>query len=60
LAVAATGRRRAPGVMTEKPPRPPLAVIRPWLTPPVVRQALGLMRVGEFMRMRPVPPVGRG
>ena len=30
------------------------------LMPPVVRQALGLMRVGEFMRMRPVPPVGRG
>ena len=46
--------------MTEMPPRPPLAVIGPWLTPPVVRQALGLMRVGEFMRMRPVPPVGRG
>ena len=30
------------------------------LMPPVVRQALGLMRVSEFMRMRPAPPVGRG
>jgi deazaflavin-dependent oxidoreductase (nitroreductase family) len=30
------------------------------LMPPVVRQALGLMRVSEFLRMRPAPPVGRG
>ena len=30
------------------------------LMPPVVRQVLGLMRVSEFLRMRPAPPVGRG
>jgi deazaflavin-dependent oxidoreductase (nitroreductase family) len=30
------------------------------LMPPVVRQVLGLMRVSEFLRMRPAPPAGRG
>ena len=30
------------------------------LMPPVVRQGLGLMRVSEFLRMRPAPPAGRG
>ena len=30
------------------------------LMPPVVRQALGLMRVSEFLRMRPAPPAGGG
>ncbi len=30
------------------------------LMPPVVRQALGLMRVSEFLRMRPAAPAGGG
>jgi deazaflavin-dependent oxidoreductase (nitroreductase family) len=30
------------------------------LMPPVVRQGLGLMRVSEFLRMRPAPPAGGG
>ena len=30
------------------------------LMPFPVRQALGLMRVSEFLRMRPAPPTGRG
>ena len=31
----------------------------PRLMPPVMRQVLGLMRVSEFLRMRPASPVGR-
>jgi hypothetical protein len=34
--------------MTEEPPRPPLAFIRP------------VTRVSEFLRMRPAPPTERG
>ena len=30
------------------------------LMPPVVRAVLGLMRVSEFLRMRPAAPPGRG